>query len=259
MHQQVTAEDALKMALLLYAEHESLEQIIEEEQAYRVQVAALSQMQLQAMERVEVQERELRRLSALLVEHQAILRSLPERLHQESPQASPPRNLGQLRCEVEDLLPSTVNTVRGAAERTGHVPDLGRLPTVERDTFEDILADVEDEIPITPQRQVQFADVASSTPVLRPTEYLELRTQPSRASLVPSIRQGLFEHLEPWKDLFEEGFSHSLWMAATEFRKLREPNVAKLNEGYSSDASLVYQSWLKDIQVYFMEHHLSQW
>ena len=67
-----------------------MEQIIEEEQAHRVQVTALSQMQLKAMERVEVQEKELRRLSALLVEHQAILRSLPERPHQESPQASPP-------------------------------------------------------------------------------------------------------------------------------------------------------------------------
>ena len=35
----------------------SVKQIIEEEQAHRVQVAALSQMQLQAMERVEEQER----------------------------------------------------------------------------------------------------------------------------------------------------------------------------------------------------------
>ena len=56
-----------------------MEQIIEEEHAHGVQVAALSQMQLQAMERVEAQERELRRLSALLVEHQEVLRSSPER------------------------------------------------------------------------------------------------------------------------------------------------------------------------------------
>ena len=31
-----------------------------------------------------------------------------------------------------------------------------------------------------------------------------------------------------------------------------------LKGGYSSDASLVYQSWLKDIWVYTLEHHLSQ-
>ena len=76
-----------------------MEQIIEEEQAHRVQVAALSQMQLQAMERFEAQEKELQRLSALLGKHQAILRSSPERPHQEPPTSS---NLSQLRCEVID-------------------------------------------------------------------------------------------------------------------------------------------------------------
>ena len=102
------------------------------------------------MERVEAQERELRRLSALFVEHQALLRSLPERPHQESPQASPPRDLAWLRSEFEDILPGTVNTVRGAAERTGQVPDLGRPLIVRRDTFENILADMKDEVPTTP-------------------------------------------------------------------------------------------------------------
>ena len=94
MHQQVAAEDASEMAQLLDAECESVEQNIKEEQAHRAQVAALLQMQFQAMERVEAQEKELRRLSALLVEHQAILRSLPERPCHESPQASPLIDLG---------------------------------------------------------------------------------------------------------------------------------------------------------------------
>ena len=35
--------------------------------------------------------------------------------------------------------------------------------------------------------------------------------------------------------------------------------MAKFKGGYSSNASFVYQSWLKDIQVYTLEHHLSQW
>ena len=34
--------------------------------------------------------------------------------------------------------------------------------------------------------------------------------------------------------------------------------MAKLKGGYSSDARLVYQSWLKDIQVYVLEYHPSQ-
>ena len=38
-----------------------------------------------------------------------------------------------------------------------------------------------------------------------------------------------------------------------------QTKVAKFKGGYSSDASLVYQSWLKDIWVYILEHHPSQW
>ena len=137
----VAAEDALEMAQLLDAKMQSVEQIIEEEQAHRVQVAALSQMQLQAMERVEEQERELRRLSNLMAEHQAILRSLPERPHPQSPPASPPHNLAWLRGEVEDMLPGMINTVRGAMERAGQIPDLGNLPMLRRDTLDDILTE----------------------------------------------------------------------------------------------------------------------
>ena len=85
MCQWVAVEDALEMAQLLDAEMQSMEQIIEEKQAHGVQVAALSQMQLQAMERVEEQERELRRLSALMAEQQAVLGSLPERPWQQFP------------------------------------------------------------------------------------------------------------------------------------------------------------------------------
>ena len=72
MCQLVVAEDAPEMAWLLDAEHESVQQIIEEDQAHRAQMAALTQIQLQAMERVEEHERELRRLSALLVEHGSV-------------------------------------------------------------------------------------------------------------------------------------------------------------------------------------------
>ena len=53
MHQQVAVEDALEMAQLLDAKIQSVDQMIEGEQAHRAQVAVLSQMQLQAMERVE--------------------------------------------------------------------------------------------------------------------------------------------------------------------------------------------------------------
>ena len=129
---------------------------------------------------------------------------------------------------------------------------------MRRDTFDDILADAEDEIPPTPQRQVPFADVATSTAIPRPMEPQQERTRPLRASEVPSHGLGLIDNLVPHNNLYEEGFSHSLQAVATECRKLREPKVAKFKGGYSSDASLVFQSWMKNIWVYVLECHLSQ-
>ena len=244
------------MARLLDAEMQSVKHIIEEEQAHRAQVAALSQMQLQAMERVAEQERELRRLSNLMAEHQAILRTLPERPQPRSPPTTPPHNLAWLRDEINDVLPGTVNTVRGAVDRIGQVPDLGNLPIFRGDTLEDILVEEQEEdIPVTPQRWVQFL---TFTPIVRPVERPREGIQTSRVSLAPSKEQSLPTLLDT-RDLYEESFSQSLQAAATKFKKLREPKVAKFKGGYSSDASLVFQSWLKDIRVYTMEHCLSQW
>ena len=159
---------------------------------------------------------------------------------------------------MEDILPSTVNTVRGTSSRASQVPDLGRPPIVRRDAFEDIMADVENEVPHTPQRQVWFANAATSTPIPRPSEPQEERTKPLGASQVPSQRLGLMDNLVPHKNLYEEGFSHSLQVAATEFRKLQELKVAKFKGGYPSNASLVFQLWLKDIWVYVLECCLCQ-
>ena len=150
-----------------------------------------------------------------------------------------------------------MNTTKGAASKTGHIPDLGRPPIIKRDTFEDILADAK--VQMTPHRWVQFAHMALSTPILRPIEHLEDRTPHLGASQVPSLNQGLFRHPDLQKDLFEEGFCCGLQVVATEFWKLGEPKVAKLKGGYSSDASLMFKSWLKDIWVYVLECHLSQW
>ena len=168
MHKWVAAEDAPEMAQVLDAKMQSVEQLIKEEQAHRAQVAALSQMQLQAIERVEEQERELRRFSNLMAKHQAILRILTERPQQQSPPASPPHNLAWLRSEIEDVLPGKVNTIRGAMERAGQFPDLGNLPTLRRYRLEDILAEQEEEeVPVTPHRWVRFL---TSTPIVRPVE-----------------------------------------------------------------------------------------
>ena len=117
------------------------------------------------------------------------------------------RDVTHLKHKVVDILPSTMNNVRGTAIRTGQVPDLGRPPTVRRDTFEDILADTE--VPTTPQRQVQFTDVATSTPIPRPMEHQVEGILQVNASQVPLYSQGLFDSPDPCKNLYKEGFTHS--------------------------------------------------
>ena len=69
---------------------------------------------------------------------------------QSSTRMAPPRNLqappkrfNQLRHEHLDYLPSTVNINRGAASKTSQIPDLNGPPIIKKDTFEDILTDVE--------------------------------------------------------------------------------------------------------------------
>ena len=82
MYPWVAAEDVHKTAQVLDAERQSMEQIIEDEQAHGVQVADLSQVQLQAMEWVDAQEKKLWRQSALLMEQKVLLQSSPESPHQ---------------------------------------------------------------------------------------------------------------------------------------------------------------------------------
>ena len=180
---------------------------------------------------------------------------MPERPQPQSPSTSPPHNLVWLRNEIQDVLPGTVNTVRGAADRVGQVPDLGNLPTFREDTLNDILEEQLQEEEVTPQRWVRFE---TSTPIVRPMERPREKIQPPKVSQVPSLEKSLPRYPEA-RDLFEEGFSQSLQAAATEFKNLHEPKVAKFKGGYSLDASLVFQSWLKDIWVYTIEHRLSQW
>ena len=76
------------------------------------------------------------------------------------------------------------------------------------------------------QKQVKFL-----TPVPRPVEHPMERTPHFGASQVLYLNQGLFTHPDPQKDLYEEGFGHSLQAAATKFQKIAR---AQDGQAYSS-------------------------
>ena len=44
---------------------------------------------------------------------------------------------------------------------------------------------------------------------------------------------------------------------AQEFKKVREPKLAKLKGIYSANATIIFNSWLKDIQMYVFEWNFS--
>ena len=51
--------------------------------------------------------------------------------------------------------------------------------------------------------------------------------------------------------------SHSLQLAAEEFRKICKPKIQKLKGRYSANAMLVFNSWLKDIEMCVKERKLT--
>ena len=51
--------------------------------------------------------------------------------------------------------------------------------------------------------------------------------------------------------------SHSLQLMAEEFRKIHKPKIQKLKGAYSANAMLVFNSWLKDIEMCIKEQKLT--
>ena len=51
---------------------------------------------------------------------------------------------------------------------------------------------------------------------------------------------------------------YKMQMAMQEFCQMCESKINKLKGGYSTTANLIFQSWLKDIQVHVEDHNLSE-
>ena len=159
---------------------------------------------------MDEQEKELQRLSAVLLEHQVILQSWPERPHQEIPQA-PPRKIDQLRHEAVDYLPCTVNVSKGAESRISHVPDLKGLPIIKREPSR--ISSQMWRFQSLPKHGL-ICHIATSTPIVleRPADYHMEQTPQIDASQVTNYEHDPLIHLEPQK---EDCFRKAL---ATSFR-----------------------------------------
>ena len=51
--------------------------------------------------------------------------------------------------------------------------------------------------------------------------------------------------------------SNTMSAVASEFKKMREPKLAKLKGGITTGASLFFNSWVKDVRALILEHAMS--
>ena len=175
-----------------------------------------------------------------------------------------------LREAVFNTVPGTVNVRRGAAAQTPSIRSLG-----EREAG--ILKDMVDQLPQVPDtpiagsQRVWFMEpvhhaptpmVGGNIPPKIGMSYVE--PEPVKIAETPVYHPGPRPVPRPRKSLsavkhsMTEVAEHSLQMAAQEFKKIHEPKISKLKGGYSANATLIFNSWLKDIDRCVQDCNLTE-
>ena len=168
-------------------------------------------------------------------------------------QSAAPRILG-LHEEMLDILPGTVNTFRGTASRVRQMPNIVASNPTDG-SFEEILTQTDHQIQgmsIADHKWVKFTDTERMG-MTSTTERPEIHGLQDPKDIF-QIRKGEDMQLDSQHHLtYQKGLKNSHQLAATEFCKIWEPKITTLKGGYSSNASLIFQSWLRDIQVHVSE------
>ena len=169
------------------------------------------------------------------------IRKIPE----GPPQPSARKSLGTLRKEVFETLPGTVNPNRGSA-----IPSTGLSVNWDEHTL--------------PQSNKQVHFGCTSTP--RHTLPIDLHDESediisgsslSSSKPVPAPRSNRTIDHTCAEEVAATAFNSTLHVMASEFKKLKEPKLAKLKGGYSSEANLFFQGWAKDVQAVVADHQLT--
>ena len=139
---------------------QQLAEIMEKEMTHHEQVSVLSHMYLQQVEEVKAHSQEIRQLLALVEQQQKAIENLssphnPPRELRAVPSCSETQ-LDAMREEVFNIIPGTVNTMRGAAVL--HNTSMASAPMVNQNSFEDILAEEANFTPSHLPNHVTFMD-----------------------------------------------------------------------------------------------------
>ena len=154
-----------------------------------------------------------------------------------------------LRDQIFDFQPGTVNNRRGAATyntaeqafsfqhepKRVHFETSTPRPKYRRDISPDINNgkgyDQDDD----------FTGIRLGTLDKKEVEF--------RPTPAPRISKAQFTNRNP--------LEISMALAASEFKKMREPKIKKFKGGYSSDERLIFQNWKKDLQHCIADRHLN--
>ena len=171
---------------------------------------------------------------------QAILERVQEQQSRVPEVPVPPVNrIKELQREAFDILPCTVNAKRGAA--TAHASGiLQDIPVIGRSQFEDELAEEATWNAHQHPQHVHFTSNPQGGFTSTPLRHPEEGRSKARVST---------EVYPPRCDMK---------VVAQEFHKLHKPKINKLKGGYSATANLIFQSWLKDINIHIEDRNLTE-
>ena len=153
------------------------------------------------------------------------------------PQPSARKSLGAMRKEVFETLPGTVNTNRGSAVQSTGLSvnwDENTLPSSNRQVHFGCTSTPRHTLPINLHDESEEIISGSSLNSSKP---------------MPAPRKNKsMDHTCPEK-VAAATFNSTVHVMASEFKKLKEPKLAKLKGGYSSEANLFFQGWAKDVRA----------
>ena len=172
-------------------------------------------------------------IAAIKTEKAAKQKSLPQPVKY--------KDLGTLRQEVVNTLPGTVNVNRGGA-----VPPTG------------VSINWGDSTIAPPNKQVHFGQ-RSSTP-RRPMNFHDVSNETITSGIdrpVNTAKHSQFTDVQHPEEVATAAVNSTVHAMASELRKMKEPKLAKLKGGYTTEANLFFQSWAKDVQAIVIDRQMS--
>ena len=172
-------------------------------------------------------------IAAIKTEKAAKQKSLPQPVKY--------KDLGTLCQEVVNTLPGTVNV-----NREGAVPPTG------------VSINWGDSTTAPPNKQVHFGQ-GSSTP-RRPMNFHDVSNETITSGIdgtVNTAKHSRFTDVQHPEEVATAAVNSTVHAVASELRKMKEPKLAKLKGGYTTEANLFFQSWAKDVQAIFIDRQMS--